>query len=64
MGLWPNLLRKTAITTTFYFPAEDDSVCTRKKSVSVNSIGSDFSMEKTGLHRLTAAERVRKSNSL
>ena len=30
-GLWSNLLRKTAITTTFYFPAEEESVCIRRK---------------------------------
>ena len=30
-GLWSNLLRKTAITTTFYFPAEQESQCKRKK---------------------------------
>ena len=59
-GLWSNLLRKTAIETTFYFPAEKKKVCKRKKSVSVNSMGrnhdqafynthSDFYMEKTDL---------------
>ena len=29
-GLWSNLLRITA-TTTFNFPAEEESVCIRKK---------------------------------
>ena len=29
-GLRSNLLRKTAITTTFYFPAEEGSTCLRK----------------------------------
>ena len=59
-GLWSNLLRKTAIETTFYFPAEKKKVCKRKKSVSVNSTShnhdqafcnthSDFHMEKTDL---------------
>ena len=37
--LWPNLLRKTAITTIFYFPSEEESVCLRKYLVSVNSMG-------------------------
>ena len=41
-GLRSNLLRKTAIKTTFYFPAKKESVCIRKKSVSVNSMGHDF----------------------
>ena len=26
IGLWSNLMRKTAITTNFYFPAEEKSV--------------------------------------
>ena len=26
-GLWSNSQRKTAIETTFYFPAEEESVC-------------------------------------
>ena len=30
-GVWSNLLKKTAVTTTFYFPVEDKSVCIRKK---------------------------------
>ena len=30
-GLWSNLLRKTAITANFYFPAEKESACIRKK---------------------------------
>ena len=39
--------------TTFYFSAEEESGCTRKKSVTVNSMGhnnscSDFHMEKMG----------------
>ena len=29
---WSNLLRKTAITTTFYFITEEEKVCKRKKS--------------------------------
>ena len=29
-GLWSNLLRKTAITTTFYLP-KGESICIRKK---------------------------------
>ena len=36
-----NLLRKTAITT-FYFLAEEESVCKRKKLVIVNSTGHDL----------------------
>ena len=32
-GLWSNLLRKTAITTAFYFPADEESVCIRRKIV-------------------------------
>ena len=40
--LLSNLLRKTAIKTNLYFPAEEDSVCIRKKSVSVNNKGRDF----------------------
>ena len=39
---WSNLLRKTAITTTNYFVAEEENVCIRKKQVSVNSTGHDF----------------------
>ena len=38
-GLWPNLLRQTAITTNFYFPFEEEGVCTRKNSISVNNTG-------------------------
>ena len=30
-GVWSDLLKKTVVTTTFYFPVEDDSVCIRKK---------------------------------
>ena len=41
-GMWSNLLRKTAIETTFYFPAEEQSICIKKKSVSVNSTGHDL----------------------
>ena len=41
-GLWSNLLRKTAIKTTFYFPAEKESVCISKKYVSVNSTSHDL----------------------
>ena len=41
-GLWSNLLRKTAIKTTFYFSADKASACIRKKSVSVNSTGHDL----------------------
>ena len=29
-GLWFKLLRKTTITTIFYFPAEEETACTRK----------------------------------
>ena len=29
-GLWSNLLRKTVATTTFYFPAEEESMCKKK----------------------------------
>ena len=29
-GLWPNLLRKTTITTNFYFPSEEESVYLEK----------------------------------
>ena len=36
------LLSKTAITTTFYFPAEVESVCIRKKQVRVNRTGHDL----------------------
>ena len=36
--MWSNLLRKTAIKTTF-FPEEEESVSIRKKSVSVNGMG-------------------------
>ena len=28
---WSNLLRKTAITTTFYFTTEKENICKRKK---------------------------------
>ena len=30
-GLWSNFLRKTAITTTFHFAAEEESGFIRKK---------------------------------
>ena len=36
-GLWPNLPRKTAITITFYFPAEEKGVCIRNKYESVTA---------------------------
>ena len=57
-NLWSKWLRKTLIKTTFNFPAEEEGLCIRKKSVSVNSMGhkphvsffhSDFHMEKTGI---------------
>ena len=38
----PNSLRKTAITTIFYFPVEEESVYIRKKQRSVNSTGHDL----------------------
>ena len=38
-GLWSNLLKKTAITASFYFASEEESACLRKNMVSVNSIG-------------------------
>ena len=41
-SLWSNLLKKTAITTTFYFLAEEESICLRKKLVSINSMGHDL----------------------
>ena len=41
-GLWPSSPRKTAITTIFYFPAEEESVYIRKKQVSVNRTGHDL----------------------
>ena len=61
--MWPNLLRKTAITTNFYFPLEEESLCLRKNLLSVNSVGwnidatfcnvcSDFYMEKTDYYRV------------
>ena len=34
---WSNLLRKRAITASFYFPAEQESACLKTKQVSVNS---------------------------
>ena len=37
--LWSNLLRKSEMTATFYFPADEQSVCIRKIYVSVNSMG-------------------------
>ena len=37
--MWPNLVRKTEITTTFNFAAEEESVWKRKKQLSVNSTG-------------------------
>ena len=36
--MWPNLVRKTEIKTTFNFPAEEESVW-GKKQLSVNSTG-------------------------
>ena len=56
--MWSNLLRKKTTAKTFYFAAEEKSVCKRKKSVSVNSMSkilmqafgntrSAFHMEKT-----------------
>ena len=30
------------MATTFYFPAEEESVCIRKKTVTVNSMGYDL----------------------
>ena len=41
-GLWSNLLRKTAIATTFDFAQEEKSVHKRNKSVSANSTGHDL----------------------
>ena len=41
-GLWSNLLKKTTITATFYFLAEEESICLRKKLVSINSMGHDL----------------------
>ena len=38
-GLWSNSQRKTVIKPTFSFPAEEESVYIRKKSVGVNSTG-------------------------
>ena len=29
--LWSSVLGKTVITTTFYFPAKEESLCIRKK---------------------------------
>ena len=37
-------LRKTAITASFYFPAEEENVYIRKKLVSVNSTGHDLEL--------------------
>ena len=44
-GLQSNLLRKIAIIrTSFYFPAEQESLCIQKKNryISVNSTGHDL----------------------
>ena len=41
-GLWSNLLRKTAVTTTNYFAAEEKCACIRKNRLSVNSTGHDL----------------------
>ena len=41
-GMWSNLLTKTAIKTTFNFPAEEESVWIRKKSISANNTGDDL----------------------
>ena len=40
-GLWSNLLKKTTITATFYFTAEEN-VCIRKKWVSINCTDHDL----------------------
>ena len=37
--MWPNLLRKKAISTNFYFPSENERLCIRKNSISVNNTG-------------------------
>ena len=31
-GLWSKLLKKTVITATFYFPADEEKVCIRKQA--------------------------------
>ena len=41
-GLWSNLLRRTAITTTFYFAAEEESVGKREKYWNINWTSHDL----------------------
>ena len=59
---WYNLLRTTAITTTFYFPAEEESLCIRKDRCKCKLHGpqthSDFHMEKTGAQNYNAINRL------
>ena len=40
--MWSNLLKKRTTAKMFYFATKEKSVCKRKKSVIVNSMGQDL----------------------